>query len=303
MTNRQEWLKKRKTYIGGSDIGAIVGSNYKTTPLDVYLDKVSEGECIDDMNEPAYWGIQLESVVAEEYSRRTGLEVKKPEEVIYHSEYPHIAANLDGWVNGESHILECKTASFTKAHEWGEAGTDQIPESYLYQVAYYCAITGATRADIAVLIGGNDFRIYQYLKIPEMETKLIKAANIFWNKYIVSKTPPEPRSEADTAKLFPKASGREAIADDTILQKIDMLCDLKSKNSIINQQVESLQVDVKNYMQDADLLMDDSGVIKAVWKNRKGAKRLDTKLLKAEHNEIYQEYLKQGEGTRVFALK
>ena len=183
MTNRQEWLKKRKTYIGGSDIGAIVGSNpYKTT-LDVYLDKVSEGEHIDDMNEPAYWGVQLESVVAEEYSRRTGLEVKKPGEVIYHSKYPHIAANLDGWVNGESHILECKTASFTKSHEWGEVGTEQIPESYLYQVAYYCAITGATRADIAVLIGGNDFRIYQYLKNPEMETKLIKAANIFWNKY------------------------------------------------------------------------------------------------------------------------
>lgn len=45
----------------------------------------------------------------------------------------------------------------------GEVGTDQIPEVYKYQqVAYYAAITGVSRVDIAVLIGGQDFRIYQY---------------------------------------------------------------------------------------------------------------------------------------------
>ena len=43
--------------------------------------------------------------------------------------------------------MECKTAGFTKAKEWGESGTDQIPESYLVQVAYYAAIWANDQAE------------------------------------------------------------------------------------------------------------------------------------------------------------
>ena len=40
--NRQEWLRERKTYIGGSDIGAILGLSSFNSALDIYLAKVSE---------------------------------------------------------------------------------------------------------------------------------------------------------------------------------------------------------------------------------------------------------------------
>ena len=42
MDNKIEWLKERKTYIGGSDIGAILGANKYMSAMDVYLDKISE---------------------------------------------------------------------------------------------------------------------------------------------------------------------------------------------------------------------------------------------------------------------
>ncbi len=300
---RDNWLKERKTYIGGTDIGAIIGANpsYRTA-LDVYLDKTSEG-VVEVTSEPAYWGSALEPVIAEEYSKRTGFDVEVPVGLIRHKDHKFIAANIDRWANGGGHILECKTAGFMKAHEWGEVGTDQIPECYKYQVAYYAAITGVSRVDIAVLIGGQEFRIYQYLKDKEMEDKLIRAAILFWNKYILTNTPPTPKTDADTAKLFPKANGLEVRADDTILQKIDMLQDLKAKESFVIKEMEHLQIEVKNYMQDAELLIDNVGHLRATWKNRKGSKRLDTKTLAEEHNEIYKQYLKEGEAYRVFALK
>ncbi len=37
--NKEEWLKERKTYIGGSDLGAILGINNFRTELDVYFEK------------------------------------------------------------------------------------------------------------------------------------------------------------------------------------------------------------------------------------------------------------------------
>ena len=36
MNNKGEWLKERKNYLGGSDIGALVGACKHRTPLTVY---------------------------------------------------------------------------------------------------------------------------------------------------------------------------------------------------------------------------------------------------------------------------
>ena len=41
MNSREEWLRERKTYLGGSDLGSIIGANKYKTALDVYLEKTS----------------------------------------------------------------------------------------------------------------------------------------------------------------------------------------------------------------------------------------------------------------------
>ena len=135
MTDKQ-WLEERKTYIGGSDIGSIIGCNPYRTALDVYMDKT--GETLDDSeNDAIYWGHQLEDIVAQEYSRRTGYVIEKPAGLIRHSEYPFIAANIDRWADGGNHILECKTAGYNSAKNWQSGTTaDLIPNSYQCQVAY-----------------------------------------------------------------------------------------------------------------------------------------------------------------------
>lgn len=91
---RENWFKERKTYIGGTEIGAIIGANPYRTALDVYLDKTSEG-VVEISSEPAYWGTTLESVIAEEYSKRTGFDVEVPVGLIRHKDHKFIAANID----------------------------------------------------------------------------------------------------------------------------------------------------------------------------------------------------------------
>ena len=39
---REEWLKVRRTGIGGSDVAAILGMDHNRGPLHVYLDKRGE---------------------------------------------------------------------------------------------------------------------------------------------------------------------------------------------------------------------------------------------------------------------
>lgn len=101
MKNRQEWLKERKTYLGGSDIGAVVGANKYRSALDVYFDKTSDG-IVDEMSPAAYWGTVLEKTVAEEYAKVTGYSIEVPAGLIRHSTFPYIACNIDYWANDGS---------------------------------------------------------------------------------------------------------------------------------------------------------------------------------------------------------
>ena len=304
--NKEEWLKERKTYIGGSDLGAILGINNFRTELDVYFEKTSDGIAEDTTSEAAYWGTVLEDVVAAEYAKRTSFKIEKPTGLIRHSEYPFIACNLDYWVidnEGNSHILECKTANQMKVTCWGEEGTNQIPESYLYQVAYYAAITGANRVDIAVLIGGQDFRIYRYDKDEIMQSKLIRVAKKFWNNHVLAGVPPKPRTQEDAAKLYPKANGLEVRADDIVLTKVQVLQDLKVREKTLAEEIKELQLYIKNYMQDGELLVGEKGQCYATWKNTAGRINVDTKKLKDEYLDIYQQCLKKSSSYRVFTLK
>lgn len=306
MNSRELWLQERKTYVGGSDLGAILGINPYRSCLDVYLEKTSEGVVEETQSQAAYWGNVLEDVVAGEYSKRTGYKIEKPAGLIRHAEHSYIACNLDYWVinsDGRSHILECKTANQAKAQLWGIEGTNDIPQSYQFQVGYYAAITGVERVDIAVLIGGQDFRIYTYNKNKKTEGKLIKVAQKFWNEHVLKNIPPKPKNDQDAAKLYPKGNGLEVRADEDVLLKLSMLQDLKARKVPLEDEIEHLQLDIKEYMKEGELLIDDGGNALATWKNKAASKRLDTKKLKEEHADIYQQYLKEGKGSRVFTLK
>ena len=300
--NRQEWLKERKNYLGGSDIGAIVSVNKYKTALDVYLDKTSD-VIEEDNNAHTHWGNVLEEVVAKEYGRVTGNKLVEPIGPIYHPEHKFLAANVDRFVNGGEYILECKTAGFYMASEWGEEGTDEIPESYKCQVAYYAAIADVPKVDIAVLIGGNDFRVYRYTRDRELEDKLLQIAINFWNKYVLAKVPPEPSSLKDIESLYPNSNGSEVEVSQEVLDDIQRLKELKAQAKEIQQASSSLQENIKKYMKDNELLVDAHGNIYATWKNSKTRKALDTKKLQSEHQGIYQQYLYECKAPRILRLK
>jgi putative phage-type endonuclease len=302
---RIDWLKERKTYIGGSDIGCFLGLSKYKTALDIYLDKTTDR--IDETtNEPAYWGNVLEDVVAQEYSKVTGQKIYEPEGLIRHPEHSFLAVNIDRWVeskDGTRHILECKTASLMKAKEWGEQGTDQIPKSYLYQVAYYAAICNVDKVDIAVLIGGQEFRTYQYIKNIDLERKLVKAVCAFWNNYVVKKKAPEPSTLSNMVTLYPNSNGSSIEADSSLLKDVESLKNIKRQETLMAEEKNILETKIKSYIGENESLIKENGDVVATWRNSKSRKVLDTKKLELENLSIYQKYLTEKSGSRSFLLK
>ena len=308
MENKQEWLRERKNYIGGSEIAAICGlSSFDKTALDVYLSKVNPAIVEltkDDPNyEAAYWGTKQEKIIAERYAEERNVIIQTQPTLIRHPKYPFIACNIDRWVGNREYILECKTAHFYKMKQWGEQGTDNIPESYLVQVAYYAAICDVPKVDIAVLIGGQDFRIYTYERNKDLEEKLIKIACNFWYNHVEKKIAPKCVNTRDTFNLFPQSNNKQITAKDEILTKLEELKMAREEESKIQTTIEKLKVEIQEFMRDYDVLIDNNGNVKATWKNTAPKSLFDLKRFKDEAKDLYLKYTNVAKQSRVFLIK
>ena len=308
MHNKQDWLRERKNYIGGSELAAICGvSSFDKTALDVYLSKVNPQLVELTKNDPnyeaAYWGTKQEEIIAERYAEECNVIIQKQPTLIRHPKYPFIACNIDRWVGNKEYILECKTAHFYKMKQWGDSGTDQIPESYLIQVAYYAAICDVSKVDIAVLIGGQDFRIYTYERNRELEDKLIKIACNFWYNQIEKRIPPKCVNTRDTFNLFPQSNYHEIVAESNILEKWEQLKSLKEEESKIADTIEKLKTDIQEFMRDYDVLIDSQGNVIATWKNTTPRSFFDLKRFKEEAKELYLKYTNYTKQSRMFLIK
>lgn len=301
----------RKTGIGGSDVAAIAGKSKWATPLDIYLEKIGEKERNkneeEPQNGPKYWGKVLEEVVAKEYTKQTGKSLIKKvgiESMFRHPEHHHMIANLDYLIDDGKGILECKTASAFIRKEWGEEGTDNMPEAYLMQCAHYSKVLekhGIEYVDSPVLIGGNDYKIYRYTKSHELEDKIVKLEHNFWHQHVVKKTPPKTVNIADVLSLFPKGVGGDSkTATQDVINTINFLKETRTSIQALEEKEALYKKQVCESIADAEVLVDPAGMRLATWKNQEAA-RFDTMSFKKEYSDLYKEFCKTTE-TRVLRI-
>lgn len=184
---REQFLKERQTGIGGADASATLGLSSRQTALDLYLEKTGQVPPTPD-NPYLKWGRLLEPVVRQEYAEQTGRVVRLPTDMLRHPKHPFMIGHPDG-VTDDERLYEGKCARTSDG--WGEPGTDQVPREYLIQTQHYLALTGFSVADIAVLIGGNDWRLYEVPADRELQQMIIDAEADFWDR-LQRGIPPEP---------------------------------------------------------------------------------------------------------------
>lgn len=295
-----EQLRERRKGIGGSDCAAVMGLSRWRTPLDCYLDKRGESEPIEE-SEAMFWGTTLEPVIRQRYSDVTGLEVLMPSGIIYHKDYPFMLATLDGFTPCRR-IVEIKTARYSS--EWGEPGSDEIPIEYMAQVQHYMAVTGFEVADVAVLIGGSDFRIYEVPADRELQAMMIQKEREFWG-LVEAGTPPDPVCLADAIRLFGKSDVKEMVeADDDALIDFEELIQVNTAIKGLETRADDLKGKIITYMGNkGDILVSQKGQVLCTYKLGNGRKTFDSKTFGRDHPDLYKQYLKQSEPSRRFLLK
>jgi putative phage-type endonuclease len=322
MLNNQDFTANRTKYLGGSDIGAILGFSKYRTALDVWLEKT--GRVVNTVdNLPVRFGSFAESFVASEYATQTGYALAHSEEGFSHPTYPFMVGHIDRFVIDSSaessfdaeslfnidgscaatHLLECKTASPFNQSDWGELGTDEVPMSYLVQCLWYLAITNLERCDVAVLFGNSDFRIYEVYRDKELEDLIITKAAAFWSDYVQTDTPPPAQCEADYQYLFKKEVAGKAIEADL------EICEMTQKLQLLNSEIKSKELEISQIKQTIMGQMGEAeqltyqGQLLATWKSPKQSYRFDSKRLEVEHPELIPQYQVPIQNSRRLVIK
>ena len=152
--NREQWLKARKRFIGGSDISCILGLNPWKTNRQLYEEKkgIIESPDLSD-NALVQYGTQAEehirALFALDYPNLNVEYIK--DNSWRNTDYPFAAASLDGWTtdkDGRKGILEIKTATITNATQSAKWKDEHIPDNYFCQVVFYLGVTGWDFVDL-----------------------------------------------------------------------------------------------------------------------------------------------------------
>lgn len=284
-----EWLDYRKKGIGGSDASVVCGINRYKSPVELWMEKTNQLP-YQEAGEAAYWGTQLEDLVRNEFTKRTGIKVKQTYQLLESEEYPFMFANLDGECTHPIHgkcIFEAKTSSAYKAGEWDDA----IPDEYILQVQHYMAVTGYKGTYIAVLIGGNTFRWKFIERDEELISMLIKLEKDFW-QYVQECVPPDLDGSDASAKFiserFPNSLPKAQITLPD--SATDLIEQYEAASENINQYTEQKQEaenKLKQMIGDHEIGTVGERII--TWKSM-SSERLDSKNLKAEHPILYKKY-------------
>lgn len=302
--------------IGGSDIAAILGLSPYKTALELWLELVGRSTNGERDLLHLRFGQHAESFISREYERRTGFYTHTHIQTIFHAEHDFMYGHVDRFVSEEQNddfswktggtcarILECKTASVFNKAEWGEDGSNEVPAAYLLQCVWYMAITGCNKADLAALIGNNDFRVYTIERDLELEGLVLDHAHKFWFDHVLTKSPPPVAGLTDAQLLYPKelcASQREATPQ--LLKTLKDYSEKSAEAKSISTECERLKAEILSYMGEAEKLT-FAGKTLATWKSTKPSQRLDAKALAEAHPDLVANFTCTTLGARRFLVK
>ena len=295
--SREEWLKLRLKGVGGSDAAAVCGMSRYSSPLDVWMLKTGRKAVTAD-NEKMYFGRLLEPVLREEFANRTGFKVQECPFMFAYKEFPFMISNIDGVVtepNGNKAVLEIKTTNSVATIKELEDG---LPVEYFFQVQHYLAVTNLNKAYVAVLIGGNDFKIQTVERDDEVIQTIIALESKFWSEYVLKDIQPTADFNSTEAlnQLYPKSNGKTI----SLSADADYLVAQYHEIKTAEDELKKAKTDCENKLK-ALLGENESGVTvsgyKVSWKSYSQS-RLDSTKLKAEFPDIAEKFMTTSSGRK-----
>lgn len=304
--SREEWLKYRESGIGSSEVATIVGLNPWESPYQLWRRKIG----IDAPKEENFAmkaGHYLEDAVARFWQDETGCEIIKRSAIdwlIVNTEKPYMRVSPDRtfWLNGlpksasNKGILECKTTKMS-------IDADDLPKHWFCQVQYQLGVAELRQGSLAWLCSGREFGYKDLTLVPDFYGWLCEEVDRFWIDYVLGKKEPEATTVQDVLLKYNRhTNGKIIEITDEVYEAYLGLKQIKSEISALEDRKAELEERIKLCFGDAEAVSYGGQTI-ATWKAPKPSQKFDDKAFKADHPDLYSEYIKEVQGSRRFLIK
>lgn len=206
--DRDAWLDAREHGIGCSELGTVLGLESDRDVLNLWLRKRAalRGEKQERRpdNPAQKRGRLLEDTVLrfaeEDLGVKLAIQGRDYDVPITSPDY--LGGSPDALIVEAARIIvegvEAKTAAGRVALQYGEPGTDEIPEHHLLQCHGYMAVTGARRWHLCVLVGGAAFEFRRYVvERDETLCRVLRAkVRAWWERHVIAGEDPPVRGVA-----------------------------------------------------------------------------------------------------------
>ena len=288
-------VNDRKGILGGSSLGAALGFSTYKTPYEVaeqYLGKVEEVSA--EQQEIFDMGHALEDFVASQIERKWGVKVQRSNFAYTNALDDRIICHPDrlvvGKVDGKRIGIEIKSSSVYD-NRWGAEGTSDIPMDYLIQCLLYMA---NDVCDEVWCIRFSNNRLTRYIiekneEAVELMQTIVQHAIEFMNncdKGIM----PEPISYKEATSIFNNDTSGDIYASEEVYRVWADWKNIQSEKKHLEEQEDQLKVLLVKFIGDKKILKDEKTGDKLCTYSKVTTTRLDSKKLKAERPEIFEEY-------------
>tara|TARA_R100000656_G_scaffold89330_1_gene65167 strand:+ start:1680 stop:2654 length:975 start_codon:yes stop_codon:yes gene_type:complete len=281
----------------GSNVAGCIGSSRWSHPnkeFDILLGK----RVRDDLSENPYVkaGIWAEEQVGKRFAKEMGLKIRFVNRTYVSKEWDLATGHIDAKIQGQNVGLEIKTASEFKKKEYSEhlAPNPVIPIEYRCQINHYLYITGWDFFYLAVLIGGNDFRVFKIERDEKAIAEQVRKLRAFHENHVVLELSPPARTPEEALYIFPSADPEEKSIDASPLF-LNLYAEAKQiaeEGKILKWRKAENEANMQNMMEDATYVNHPSSKERLVqWKNGSRSS-LNQKALRKDmpelwHNEKY----------------
>ena len=253
-TDEEDWLEKRKSTIGGSEIGIVLGLNDYSSKLQLYKNKKTERKNPDNVYTRK--GKELENLIFTNYVKpyfdELGYDVYKPDKILVRESTPWLSANLDGIAiprtdskcSEDNIVVEIKWVSQWGAQKWDTSEEyGNIPASYYAQVQDYMYHIDAKQAVVFAMFDDTwTCEPYVIKRNERFINKMIAESEAFYKMHLLMDIPPKADIRFDSADIAAMISDKSAITPVKTSEEYDLLL---AKYKSLKSSEKDLEAEVK----------------------------------------------------------
>jgi putative phage-type endonuclease len=266
ITDQQRQTRQR--YIGSSDAAAVMGLDPYRSAADIFLEKTGQADGFAG-NEHTERGNRLEGALLDFAEAELAASLSRNYMKVHDGGV--LAANFDGiqWkvhngtitagdpgpvaVNDEPFIVECKTSS--DPDEWGEPGTDQVPDRVIVQCHHQLYVAGPEFrvAYVPVLLPVYrkfDWRIYRIDRNDALAEAVAEHGTRFMREHVIPRIEPADfRPSLDVLKRVRREPNKRVPIDAAL---VNAFCDARDAAKVANDALDEAKRDVIAALADAE---------------------------------------------------